>query len=102
MRPSDYAEVALLLRMQGCGDHGCRYVRSVGMGTNGGCRCDLPAAIRAALTRTGQDLPPADVWPLGIECSKCQAEVGKPCTVAPEVHTDRWVAAINSVRRGWV
>lgn len=33
----------------GCGDGGCRFVRPVGMHTNGGCRCEL--------VRNGQRVP---------------------------------------------
>lgn len=64
-RREDDLEAGRLLGMRGCADHGCRYVRREGQGTNGGCRCHLPSAVRAALEA------PRALWAMGDPRELC-------------------------------
>lgn len=50
MPVADLAEVVAVL---GCGDNSCRFAKSRGMSTNGGCRCfeDLPPGVDRVVHR---------------------------------------------------
>lgn len=45
-------ELVLELRVFGCGDNSCHFVKPMGMATNGGCRCreKIEAALEEAYT----------------------------------------------------